>query len=330
MADAWTAPIGARPKAPDIASIIRSAQNSTEHAGDTGSVQAGLDGVAFRHTDVGDAVGGGSSLGRDALGSAALTAALTLHPCVFVSGVGDASREVLHSMFAQIGPCSVRIDIDEETERPIGEASATFQSAEHAIEAIRRFDGSRLNDGYINVSVSKRSAQGSLTTRGKGGGKGRGKAGGIAFSERQRDLIYDQRMQQKQNEISAFNRAKAQQRMAVEGVRGAGSGGSSSGGGGGCDGAGGRSGTAGLFGEPMASASSASKKRKISGTALPGVLVVKSACTKPSGADCGAESAPPAVLGPAPKPPSGGLLGLGEYDSSSDDGDEAGSGAALD
>ena len=97
-------------------------------------------------------------------------------------------------------------------------ASATFKSAEHAIRPFADLMA-RLNDGYINVSVSKRSARIAHDAR-QGGGKGRGKAGGIAFSEHQRTSSTIKECSKAKNEISAFNRAKAQQRMAVEGVRG--------------------------------------------------------------------------------------------------------------
>ena len=130
MADAWSTKPGERPVKPDIASIIREAQSSTEHAGDAGfGGGVELDGAALRHTDVHDSVGGGSSLGRASLGTAALTAALTLHPCVYVSGCGDASREVLHAMFSTVGSCTISLMTDDDTGLPTGEASATFGSA---------------------------------------------------------------------------------------------------------------------------------------------------------------------------------------------------------
>ena len=327
MADAWTAPVGERPKQPDIASIIRSAQNSTEHAGDAGlgGDAAGLDGVSFRHTDISDAVGGGSSLGRDSLGTSALSAALTLHPCVHISGVGDASREVLHAMLSQIGPVSIKLVMDEDdegNERRTGEASATFSSADNAVEAIRRYDGSRFDDGMLHVSVAKRAAQGSLVDR-KGKGKGRGKGkGGMAFSERQRDLISDQRLQLAQDEKDAFSQARAMQ-QASGGGRGRGG---SSGGGGsiaplGSFGAT-ATGTAPLSSSEALAASkaaAAAKKRK-----LPGMMVVKPGATAPivvGGESKAAKPTPePVVAGPAMKPDApagGGLLGLAGYGSSS-------------
>jgi hypothetical protein len=103
-----------------------------QHAGDAaldGGV--GLDGATFKHTEVGDdaRLRGGSTLGSNAVGTAALTAALTLHPCVHLSGCGDASKDVLHSMLSSVGGCTVALVVDEETGRPTGEASATFGSA---------------------------------------------------------------------------------------------------------------------------------------------------------------------------------------------------------
>jgi hypothetical protein len=344
MADAWTAPVGERPVQPDIASIIRNAQNSSDHVVEDGmdGSQVGLEGVSFRHTEVSASASGGSSLGKDALGSAALSAALTLHPSVFISGIGDASIEVIQSMLSTVGPCSVRLETDEESGKPTGEAEATFTSAEKAIEAIRRYDGSRFDDGYLRVSVSRRAAQGSLTTRGKGGGKGGGKGrkgGGIAFSERQKDLIYDQRMQLQQEELDAFKRARAAQR-ATGGGRGLG------------DGRGASSSSSLGFGESSsvaaasgrggggAAAAAASKKRKLGGgPALPGVLVVKTAASASrlggdeawGGGSAGRPAVPPAPapapveLGPAPKPEpasGGGLLGLAGYGSSSEEGED--------
>jgi len=308
---------GERPVKPDIASIIRQAQNSTEHAGDAaldGGV--GLDGATFKHTEVGDdaRLRGGSTLGSNAVGTAALTAALTLHPCVHLSGCGDASKDVLHSMLSSVGGCIVALVVDEETGRPTGEASATFGSAAAAEAAIRRFDGSRLDDGVLHVSVAKRAAQGSLTTRGKGRGRGKGGGGGITFAERQRDMISEQRLAQAQDEKDAFAKARASQNAGGRGM--------------------GRGSVAIVerpssfdvqgpaSGPPTANeAGTAAKRRKVGG--LPGVLMVK------PGSSGATPAAPPASQPPPPSlPPSagtgGGLLGLASYGSDEDDEEEDG------
>ena len=181
--EAWSSAIGDRPARSDYASIVREAQNSSEHAGDGAEGFAGLDGASFRHTETStDVAGGGSSLGRGSLGSAASTAALTLHPCIHIVGIGDASRETLTTMLSEAvgGPCTVALFIDEETGQSCGEASATFSSAMHAEAAIRQFDGSRFDDGVLRVTVAQRAAQGSLTTRGRRGGGGGGRGGAAA------------------------------------------------------------------------------------------------------------------------------------------------------
>lgn len=214
MADAWSTAPGQKPIRPDVAGIIRAAQNSVEHAGDAGlgGDEVALEGTSLRHTSIGDSVGGGSSLGGGALGSAALTAALTLHPCVHVSGIGDASREVIHEMMATVGACSVTVLTDEETGDPTGEASATFASAAQAEAAIRAFDGSRFNDGTLRVTVAKKAARGSFTDRGRPGrGRGGGRRGGngLTFAEKQKDHINELRVQRQQDEKDAFAKARA-------------------------------------------------------------------------------------------------------------------------
>ena len=198
--DAWSTAPGVKPIRRDVDSIVRQAQQSTEHAGDADS-SVGLEGESLRHTDVQDSVGGGSSLGSSHLGSAALTAALTLHPCVFLSGCGDAYKEVLTAMISTVGNCAVTLVLEEGV--PTGEASATFASASVAEAAIRTFDGSRFDDGVLRVSVSRRSAQGSFTTR------GRGRGNRVAFSAAQSDLISDMRLKQVQDEKAAFAEARA-------------------------------------------------------------------------------------------------------------------------
>ena len=322
MGDAWSTKPGERPIRPDVAAIIREAQNATEHAGDAGlDGGVGLDGATFKHTEVGDdaQARGGSTLGKASLGTAALTAALTLHPCVYISGCGDASREVLHTMLSTVGSCSVSLVLDEESGQPTGEASATFGSAAAAEAAIRTYDGARFDDGVLHVSVAKRAAQGSLTTRGKGKGRGKG-GGGITFAERQRDLISSQRLALAEEEKDAFARARAAQQAPAPGGRG----GRGSGGGG-----------SQVYGAPTAfdvplrppsgpasaaaaasaDAAAASKKRKLGG--LPGVVVVK-----PQPKPTEQEAAKPPPPAQAPSAGGGGLLGLAGYGSDDDDDDD--------
>ena len=317
MADAWTTAPGQKPTKPDVASIIREAQNATEHAGDASMSEVGLDGTSLRHTDIDDAVGGGSSLSREQLGSAALSAALTLHPCVFLSGVGDASKQVLHAMLSQAGPCSVQLVLDEETGEPTGEASATFSNASAAEAAIRRFDGSRFDEGIMRVSVAKRAAQGSLTKR----GRGRGAGGRITFAERQLDLIASQRERQALDEKDAFAAARlaaAEAKARVSGV----------------------SATAATVPTAAAAAAAAAattasaaaaKKRKASAM-LPGVVVVKAAANGPSAASApptavaapSAAAAMPGATAPMVAAGCASLLGLADYGSDDDsDGDDA-------
>lgn len=333
MGDAWSTAPGQKPIKPDVAAIIKQAQDSTEHAGDAGlSGEVALDGESLRHTDVGDSVGGGSGLGRAQLGSAALTAALTLHPCVHISGCGDASREVLQAMFSTVGSCSVQLLRDEESGVATGEASATFASAQAAEAAIRDFDGSRFDEGIMRVSVAKRAAQGSLTTRGKGGGRGgrRKGGGGLAFSERQRDLVNEHRLQQVHDEQQAF--AHARQKQAEEAASTAAKRRVAA--------------TAATAAEAATAAAegAAAKKRKLgTSSRLPGMVVVaragagpvaseppsKPASQPPSTAPSGAASAGSAEASgggaianldaPAEEDDAPGLLGLGGYGSSGDD-----------
>jgi hypothetical protein len=293
MADAWSTRPGEKPKKPDVASIIREAQQSTEHAGDASLSEVGLDGATLRHTDIGDTVGGGSTLGKAHLGSAAVTAALTLHPCIHISGAGDASREVLHAMLSQCGPCSIQLVQDDETGARTGEASATFATAQQAEAAIRAFDGSRIDEGVLHVTVAKRAAQGSLTTRGRGRGNNRGKGGGprITFAERQRDLITEQREQQAMDERDAFAQAR----------RAAASASTSS---------------ASLAPRPVSGAAAGleAKRRKLN-TGLPSMLVVKPAMV--TAAPYASPAPPPSQPVSAPAP-SGALMGLADYGSDDD------------
>jgi len=257
---------------------------------------------------------------------------------VYISGCGDASKEVLHAMLSTVGSCSVQLVLDEESGAPTGEASATYASASAAENAIKTFDGSRFDDGLLQVSVSKRAAQGSLTTRGKG--KGRGKGGGMAFSERQRDLISEQRLSQAQDEKDEFAAARRQKMINDR-----------SGGGRGGGPARWPDATAGppvsvaakpsAFDVPAgpatcsaaaapatsstaASSAGESKKRKLGG-GLPGMLLVRPAGQPASQPEpLGAKPAVEAEKDGEAKAASagGGLLGLAGYGSVDDDDDE--------
>ena len=170
-------------------------ENETVSFGDT----------SLRHTDIDTAGGGASKLTKKDLGSSALMAALTLHPCVHISGCGDASLLALQMALSTVGECKVVRELDEDGS-PTGEASATFGSANAAAAAIQRFDGSRFDDGVLQLSVSKRAAQGSLTTRGRGRGRGSDR---MTFYDRQQDLIGKQMAERAQSEKDAFAMARA-------------------------------------------------------------------------------------------------------------------------
>ena len=152
------------------AAAIRDALTENARGGRDDDVDAGIVSVgeaSIRHTEVSDVGGGGSRLGKRDLGSSAMQAALTLHPCVHVGGVNDAAKSTLHTMFAMAGPCSVSLVVDDDGE-PTGEASVTYESAAAAAAAIQMYDGSPFDDGVLVVSASKNAAQGSLTKRGRG------------------------------------------------------------------------------------------------------------------------------------------------------------------
>lgn len=188
--------------------VIRAAKGdewarADEH-GDEGSLVSVGD-TSLRHTDVDTGGGGASRLSKSAVGTAALQAALTLHPCVHISGCGEATVEVLSAIFSQVGECRIMRDLDDEGV-PTGDASATYANAAAAAAAIERFDGERFDDGALQVSVSKRAAQGSLTTRGRG--RGRGKEG-LTFHDRQQDLISQQIAERARGEREAFAVARA-------------------------------------------------------------------------------------------------------------------------
>lgn len=187
--------------------VIRAAKSdewANADAADDGALISVGD-TTLRHTEVETTGGGASRLSKNAIGSSALRAALTLHPCVHISGCGDASVAVLETIFSQVGACRISRILDDDG-CPQGEASATYESADAAAAAIEKFDGQRFDDGVLHVTVSKRSTQGSLTTRGRGRGKGRD---GFTFHDRQQDLISKQSAERAQAERDAFATARA-------------------------------------------------------------------------------------------------------------------------
>ena len=110
--------------------VIREAMTSSAakaDGGDEGSLISVGD-TSLRHTDVDTGGGGASRLSKSAIGTSALQAALTLHPCVHIAGCGEASVEVLNAIFSQVGECRITRDVDEDG-YPTGEASATYASA---------------------------------------------------------------------------------------------------------------------------------------------------------------------------------------------------------
>ena len=186
--------------------VIRAAKSSDWASSDRDETETiSVGDTSFRHTDIDTAGGGGSRLTKKDIGSSALMAALTLHPCVHISGCGDASILALQTVLTSVGECRVVRELDEDG-YPTGEASATYGSAAEAVAAISRFDGTRFDDGVLQLSVSKRSAQGSLTTRGRGRGRGKD---GMTFHDKQQDMIGRQMAERAQSEKDAFAAARS-------------------------------------------------------------------------------------------------------------------------
>ena len=283
--------------------VIREAMSSSaaraDGDGDEGGSLISVGDTSLRHTDVDTGGGGASRLSKNAIGTSALQAALTLHPCVHIAGCGDASVEVLNAIFSQVGECRITRDVDEDG-YPTGEASATYANAAAAAAAIQKFDGERLDDGELSVTVSKRAAQGSLTTRGRGKGRGRG-GDGMTFHDRQQDLISQQMAQRAQGERDEFAAARA--KALAEGPTGP---------------------LAGPAPPPRKPSGQepAAKKAKVEARAapprLPGFLAVQ----KVTAAAPAAAPAPQAPPSDAADGGGGGLLGLGGYGSDSDEDDE--------
>ena len=100
------------------------------------SLSIGDDGRSMRLGEVSTGSGGGSRLAKTSIGSAAVQAALTLHPCVHVQGCGDASESAMHALLSSVGPCRIRMYRDEETGESEGELSCTYGNAAAATAAI--------------------------------------------------------------------------------------------------------------------------------------------------------------------------------------------------
>ena len=73
------------------------------------SAAASVGDTSLKHVEIDDYAGGASRLGKSSIGSASTTAALTLHPCIYVSGAGEASEAILQQIFGQVGPCTVTV-----------------------------------------------------------------------------------------------------------------------------------------------------------------------------------------------------------------------------
>lgn len=282
-------------------------------ADDEDSATPSVGDTTLRHTEIEDYAGGSSRLGKASVGSSALTAALTLHPCVYVTGCGSASKGVLHQIFSQAGPCSVSIvepDPDDEDAPDVkGEASITFGEAAHAVLAIQRFDGTPFDDGTLSVSVSRNAAQGSLTKRGRGRN-----AEKLTHHDRQQMLMGQQRARQAQSERDAFTAARSAAIAASARPTGP------------------RPTVLQSQAGSQLSSESAAKRQKVP-TGLPRCCVVaKSTSASTSSASKEPSSLPTVIHAAAASGPTqatesaGALLGLGGYESS-DDGSAAGGSA---
>ena len=104
---------------PTTEQIIREANQeggSAERTDDGIAPTISVGDTSLRAREVDHTGGGASRLGKGALGSASLQAALTLHPCIHISGIGDASEEVIKMMMQAVGPCAVCLLLDEDGE----------------------------------------------------------------------------------------------------------------------------------------------------------------------------------------------------------------------
>ena len=279
------------------------------------SLSIGDDGRSMRLGEVSTGSGGGSRLAKTSIGSAAVQAALTLHPCVHVQGCGDASESAMHALLSSVGPCRIRMYRDEETGESEGELSCTYDNAAAAAAAIERFDGSRFDDGYLIVTVAKTAAQGSLTRRGRGRN-----ADKLTHFDRaqlaQRNALADRAQSEKDAFSAARAAASEASRAPLPPVRDAFT-------------------PAPKPAEAAAAAAAApAKKRVAPPSRLPNFVVKKGpAACGPGAAGEGAPAAPAPAAAAAPAPAAagspdggggaapepGGLLGLGAYGSDSDE-----------
>ena len=262
--------------------------------------------TSFKHVEVDDYAGGASRLGKAAVGSAALTAALTLHPCVFVSGFDEnTSKGVLEQIFSAVGPCTISIlaplepDDDEPAPPAVGEASVTYSEAAHAVAAIQRFDGSPFDAGKLSVSAWNKAAQGSLMKRGRGRN-----ADKLTHHDRQQHMLRLARAEQAQSEKDAFASARTAALTAAAkpvGPRPTVLQAQPAGGG-------------------LSAAGEGAAKRQKANSGLPKCCLVAKSSSASAPAPAAAAAAPAAAAPVAAAAESGGgLLGLGDYGSDEDE-----------
>jgi RNA recognition motif-containing protein len=68
----------------------------------------------------------------------------------------SATREDIESLFTQVGPVvDVFLPSDRTTGRPRGFAFVEFESADHAAQAIQRFDGHELKGRPLRVNAAE-------------------------------------------------------------------------------------------------------------------------------------------------------------------------------
>lgn len=188
------------------AGLAAASQSSVDDEGAcmSSSLSLGDSGRSMRLGEHSELSGGSSKLSRAAVGSAAVQAALTLLPCVHVAGCGDASHDVMHTMLSSVGPCRIHLFRNDETGESTGELSCTYENAAAAMIAIERFDGSRFDDSFLQVSVAKMAAQGSLTKRGRGRNSDR-----MTHYDQQQRKAGAALEQQRRSERDAFTTARA-------------------------------------------------------------------------------------------------------------------------
>lgn len=85
----------------------------------------------------------------------------------------DATQNELESLFSQVGVVSeVFVPTDRATGRPRGFAFVQFEDADHAAEAIKRFDGYELRGRNLRVNEAEERPRRSFAPRDGGGGSG--------------------------------------------------------------------------------------------------------------------------------------------------------------